>query len=406
MPRAPVDVAGTMPQLAVHAVCVAAGAVIATYGDGMVRRWDVDRGVVLAEARIGTFGWDACALGDRVAIAGDDGTLHVLDARTLAPIDRVQGLAVADGAPYLVGVALVGADLVVAGASRGLAVLDPDTLAVRGELRGETAPPRALAVVPDAPWLLVADRDGAVALWDVAARRLLRNATPPGGAVSVAALPSIRGRAPLVGTRDGMVMRLALSHLEPERVAAVHAGAVNALLALPDGRALTGGADRAVRLVDLDVAAASRPAHAGAVTALAVTTHPRLAVVTGGADGTVKLWDARGRSLRTIPTGARVASVAIASDGPDLLLYSPGLVHRIRPDGTVTSTPGDSPPPPPPVPELAATVDRGDVVTITRRGAVVGRWSCDATPQAFAFADDKTLVLGDAAGEVTLLALE
>jgi WD40 repeat protein len=381
-------------------VCAASGAVIATYGDGIVRRWDVERGVVLAEARIGTFGWDACALGDRVAIAGDDGTLHILDARTLAPVDRVQGLAVADGPPHLIAVARVGAELVVAGASRGLAVLDPATLALRAELRAETAPPRALAAVPDAPWLLVADRDGAVALWDVAARRLLGRA--PGNAVSVA--------APFLGTRDGLVMRLALPGLQVERVAAIHAGPVDALLALPDGRALTGGADRAVRLVDLDVAAAARPAHAGAVTALAVTTHPRLAVVTGGADGNVKLWDARGRSLRTIPTGARVGGVAIASDGPDLLLYSTGaqaLVHRIRPDGTVITTPGDPPPPSPARPsDLAATIGRDDIVTITRGGTIVGRWSCDATPQAFAFADDRTLVLGDAAGEVTLLALE
>jgi hypothetical protein len=54
---------------------------------------------------------------------------------------------------------------------------------------------------------------------------------------------------------------------------------------------------------------------------------------------------------------------------------------------------------------LDATPGRDDVLTLTRDGMVLGRWSCDATPAALAFADDRTLAVGDTAGQLTLLQL-
>jgi WD40 repeat protein len=418
-PAAPAEVAGAMPVLGVQAVCAVDGAVVATHGDGVVRAWDPDTGACLAEARIRSFGWSICrvgsAVGARVAIAGDDAVLRLLDARTLEVVAAAEALPAAssgEGAPYLARVAAVGDWLVVGGASRGLTVVDAATLAPVGELRGHDAAPRGLAAAGGAR-LLSTSRDGTVALWDVAARRLLARVDVPGGAWSVAA-----GSAALVGTRAGTLCRLRLPDLALERTAPVHAGAVGAVVALADRRAFTGGDDRAVRLVDLEVAGVARPSHAGPITALAVIP---AAIVTGGADGAVKIWDPqRGRSLRTIPGDGRVAALA-ATAGPDgvVVLARSGdrvVEHRLGATGTVASRPLAATPAPEPTLEAAAreaaspsgdrtaAATRDDCVVVsTADGAELARWTCDAAPQALAFLDDRTLVVGDAAGELAIL---
>lgn len=51
-----------------------------------------------------------------------------------------------------------------------------------------------------------------------------------------------------------------------------------------------------------------------------------------------------------------------------------------------------------------ASATRDDcVVVATPDGTPVARWTCDAAPQALAFLDDRTLVVGDAAGELAIL---
>jgi cytochrome c len=341
-------------------------------------------------------------------------------------------------------------------------VVDATTLAPVGELRGHDAAPRGLAAV-GATQLLSVSRDGSVAFWDVAARRLIARADVPGGAWSVAAGNGVA----LVGTRAGSLCRLRLPDLALERTAPIHAGAVGAVVALPDGRAATGGDDRAVRLVDPEVAGTTRPSHAGPITALAdpgrgalrlAPASPGLAqgeriIVTGGGDGTVKVWDTqRGRSLRTIPSHpGGVASVAavqrpdglavFASSGAAVIEHrlsaagvvgsqpiapAPAAIRRLAAvspdelvatcrDGTARTwtraagwgapAPADAEPGPATAPSgRVATATRDDCVVVsTPDGAVVARWTCDAAPQALAFLDERTLVVGDAAGELAIL---
>ncbi|MCB9560811.1 MAG: hypothetical protein H6708_10430 [Kofleriaceae bacterium] len=144
---APRSIGGTMPVLGAHAaVRVAPGRVAVAHGDGWVRTWDVERGVRVAEARLGGYVWALGVAGGRLACACDDGVLRVLDAATLAAVAEEPRPAAAAGAgePYLCAVRRAAGAWVVGGAARGLSVHDVVTMRARGELRGVDAPPRAL----------------------------------------------------------------------------------------------------------------------------------------------------------------------------------------------------------------------------------------------------------------------
>jgi WD40 repeat protein len=88
-----------------------------------------------------------------------------------------------------------------------------------------------------------------------------------------------------------------------------HRGAVNALCAVPAGKAgwlVSGGVDGSVHVWDAEGAhqLLTLSAHDGEVTALCtLVTHDTLAIVSGGKDGAVKLWDAdTGSEIRTWST--------------------------------------------------------------------------------------------------------
>ncbi len=96
-------------------------------------------------------------------------------------------------------------------------------------------------------------------------------------------------------------------------------------------------------------------------------------VVTAAKDGAIIVWDAAGKPARTIATHAG-APRALA----------------ISPDGA-----------------RVASATRDDCVVVWRAsdGAELARWTCDAPPLALAFADGNILVIGDAAGEIAVLAV-
>ncbi len=339
-PAAAPELSGPMPVLGVHAVVeVGAGRVAAAHGDGLVRIWDVDTGACLASVPVRTYAWGIAAHGDRIYVPGDDGILRVLDATTLAEIRREERIpaAAGNGAPYLIAAARVGDELAVAGRSRGVSIVDPTTLATRGELRGHDGSVRAVAAVPGTTWLLSTSADQTVALWDVPARKLLGRANVGGGAWSVT---TDGAGAAIVGGRGGEVCRLALPSLAVTASARVHAGPIAAVVAVGARRVATAGDDKVVRLVDLEVAAAARPSHGGAVTGLVALG--KLAV-TGGADGAMKVWDATtGQSLRTVPAhpeGVSALAAIVHGDGAIAWTASGTTVieHRIAAAGPVQS---------------------------------------------------------------------
>ncbi len=317
-----------------------------------------------------------------MACACDDGALRVLDAATLAPRGEPARPPAAHGggAPYLAAVVAVGDAWIVGGASRGLSIVDAATGAVRGELRGVDAPPRALAAVPGTPWVVATTLGGELALWDVAARALVGRVALDGGAWSVAAASSA---AVVVGTRAGSVVRVELPALATRATARVHAGPLAAIAALPDGRLATGGDDRAVRLIDLDAAAAARPAHGGAVTRVAAwrvssSGGTAVRVVSAGADGALKLWDgARGLSLRTAPAHD-AAIAALARAGATLFTAAGAEVRAHVIDGDAVRAGPAVPPAPAAVHALAAAGP--DAVVAACADGAVRRWTAaDAT---------------------------
>ncbi len=377
----PPEIAGRMPVLGAHGLCVTtSGLVVTAHGDGLVRAWDLDTGACVAQHRLRTYAWSLAPIGDRIAAACDDGRLRLLDARTLEIVEvaeRIGARTGGSGAQFLCACAAVDGALVVAGASRGMTVFDPARMTATAELRGHDAPARALAAVPGTRRLLSASLDGTVALWDLAGPTLVARAELPGGAWSVAAE---RADTALVGGRDGALTRVALPDLRVLASAQIHAGAIAAIALLPDGRAVTGGEDRTLHFVDLDVAAAARPSHAGPVTAIAASViDGELAIVTGGIDGAIKRWDARGRSLRTVPAHPDGVA-ALAASGPVAFSASGTTVleHGIRADRIAAPVP--LPAAPAPVVALAApSADRliagctsGQVIAWSRGDAAWG----------------------------------
>lgn len=189
-------------------------------------------------------------------------------------------------------------------------------------LEGHGAPVAALAAAPDGT-RASAGWDATVRLWgaDGTARAVLEGHAGP--VTGLAWLPGSGGRLALASAGYDGTLRLweLRGPAAPEgRVLAEFGLPQIALLALPDGRLASAGADGAIRLVPPDGAEARRlDAGTRPVVALALSPDGRtLAAATLG--GAVLLWSLpEGRLLRTLDgPGMPVWSLAFAPDGRTL----------------------------------------------------------------------------------------
>jgi WD40 repeat protein len=141
-----------------------------------------------------------------------------------------------------------------------------------------------------------------------------------------------------------------------------HEGAAHAV-ALWQGKVVTGGADALVR------GPGTWPGHGWDVHAVAAAGDT---LVTAARDGALIVWD---------PAGT-----------PRVTLHHHGGTPRclaVSPDGA-----------------LVASATRDDCIVVwAPDGTERARWTCDAPPHALAFADPRTLVVGDAGGEICVLRL-
>ncbi len=353
----------------VHAVRYVPGKarlLAAACGDGLVRVWDVEKGRQREVLR-GNAGllWDLdfSPDGHRLAVAGEDGTVKVLD------VARLHGTG-AGGRP-LVGLSFT-PDGRLALLRRGEAeirdldggrpravfkadapfqrslAISPDGLlaiACRDEVRLSGTDGRtvrslpapgvdvlAMAFGPDGRRLATACRDGLVRLWNPATGEKLGELRGHKDAVlAVAFAPD--GQFLATAGLDGTVRLWGPGLPGPGedgvvRVLEAHEGASSSVAFSPDGtRLASSGADKVIRLWDVAGGhmALELHGHTGVLQSLAFSPDGRR-LASGADDRTVKVWHLpAGQELLTLPArGATVNVVAFSPDGRHLAAMSPG----------------------------------------------------------------------------------
>jgi cytochrome c len=204
--------------------------------------------------------------------------------------------------------------------------------AAGAELRGHGGPVRALAVSANGRLALSGSFDQSAILWDLDRGAALQVLRFHAGAVNaVAVLPD--GRF-LTGGDDGRIAIWQPDDRAPARVIEGHEGPVAGLAASLDGRLVASASwDGTARVALLDGGGARvLRGHAGNVNAVAFGPGGR--VVTAGYDGTLRIWPEDGApEVRTLPTPLN--GVAVAPDGEIAAGGADGVVRLLALDGTV-----------------------------------------------------------------------
>jgi WD40 repeat protein len=227
---------------------------VSTSGDGVLRSWTLPSGVAKAEAR-GHHGsiWCCAAAGDYVVTGGADKTVRVWDAKTLGPVQTLEGhqeWVLACGIAPRLGL--------VATASRDASarLWGIGTWVERAVLVGHRGPVWTAAFTPDADRLVTSSDDQTVRIWSV---------------------PDGRAQAVLRG----------------------HTAPVTACVALPDGqRAISGGYDGELRCWDLQAGVETMRLEGNGEWILSLTATPDGSLAIGGTrNGVVLVWDLARREV-------------------------------------------------------------------------------------------------------------
>ena len=339
--------------------------------DGAVRVWSAEGAPVAVLLGQRSRGYDVGfgASSNRVVSAGDDGTVRLLDAGRRqvwnAPpytnnVDfNPDGRYIAGGSydgdvtAWETGTGQVHATLrglpgyttgrTSPNANEVVVVNDPDAAGKPSRVLvwpfSETRP-EVVAVLPGAGLnvgrfdltgerIVYVDTKGAVVVHDLRSgdEVVLRRA--PKGLIYDAQLSADGARVIAVTEKGHAVVWRLDRPSRPERVSKWHDAEINSVDISPDGRIVTAGADRTVRVGDLR---GGQPVvlqgHDDAVTT-AIFTDGGARVLSSSSDGTVRLWDARGGdALAVLQSGAgEVYDVAQSADGRIVTLGTGDVVR-------------------------------------------------------------------------------
>lgn len=280
-----------------------------------VRLWSVDKAKEIRTipyqggARALAFSYD----GKRLAIAGDTGTVLVVNvatgatlAKAVGPVGRIDCVVFSPSGKSL---------LVTHGIAEDVAIrlVDAGTGKEVRKYKGHTLGVTALAFAADGKSFVSGGYDNAVRVWEVAKPKEVRNFEIFGGLVQAVAL-SPDGKRIVAGSADKTLRHLAADSGEELRKLDESAGSVNGVVLLPGGRYVVSGSggsfqavhlpgrgvqlkmnlgkENALRLWDLDTGKQTHvfegPAYA--ITSVAASADGRR-LFAGCANGTMHVWE-------------------------------------------------------------------------------------------------------------------
>ncbi len=287
--------------------------VVSAGDDGTARLWDAGRTQVWTGATL-TRNIDFNPNGRYIAGGSDDGTVRVWDTRTGKLHASLAGTP-----GYTTGRFSPTADEVVVASDGGSRVLVWPFSQPEAEIVAQLPKGRGMNVArfdPTGERIAYADAKGALVVHDL---RSGRDVTLTGAREIVYDLQvSPDGTEAVAVTESGKAPVWRIDRPQrPARVLTGHRGHINAVAYSPDGRIVTAGADRTVRVWG---PSGSPPVvlrgHGDEVTT-AIFTPAGNRILSSSSDGTIRLWDARGgEALAVLQTGGgEIYDVDLSRDG-------------------------------------------------------------------------------------------
>jgi WD40 repeat protein/DNA-binding SARP family transcriptional activator len=298
--------------------------VVSAGDDGTARIWDTGRTEAWTVPGVAR-GIDFNRNGRLIASSSDDGTMRVWDTangRLRASLPGPDG--------YMAGKFSPTADTLIIPTWEASLVRIWPVSADIGKVVVEL--PKAGGVEsarfdPTGDRIVYVGTDGRIVIRDLESAREVRLGGTPEVSWDAVFSPDGESVAALPGRGDVPVWRLDRPG-RPERLLKGHRGEVQSLDFSPDGRIVTAGVDRTVRVWDRGGRAVVMRGHEDEVTT-AVFTADGSKVLSSSADGTLRLWDARtGAALAVLRSGEdKVNDVALSGDGKIATLTDNAVVH-------------------------------------------------------------------------------
>jgi WD40 repeat protein/DNA-binding SARP family transcriptional activator len=296
--------------------------------DGTARIWNVEHTQSWIEAR-GTTALDFSPDGRYLAGVGGDGAVRVMDAAT----GRLR-MSLPGPTGYSSVLFSPNGDALVIGSDTPSRVTIWQLSSNRQSLVAQLPRKRGMNIARfdgTGSRVVYADDTGAIYVVDLRSRRTVRLGGLQGVAWDAAFAPDDRHVA--AATARGKVLIWRLDHPStPERVLTGHHGDINTLDYSPDGRIVTSGFDRTVRVWNPVKGTQVVLRGNGDEITGAVFTPNGQQVLTSSYDGTVRLWDASsGAQLAVLQTGdVPLFDVEVSRDGQIATLSQTGQVRVFR----------------------------------------------------------------------------